>query len=151
MPSGQFGKQTRRGLLVVGAVSMASSLPFIPLADAASTIQNLRLTAGAISWINHDDIQIPCQFRWVGSNKSWVLKPSEPVHAVFRDSQGSYITGAAGIVTQTVSFQSGFLDGSVKTVTATVRATVPSQAASVSIALGASKLETAPAKLPRRP
>jgi hypothetical protein len=151
MQTRQFGKQTRRGLLFGAAVSMASSLPLAPFADAASTVQNLQLTAGPISWINHDDIQIPCQFQWIGPNKSWILKPSEPVHAVFRDSHGVYIAGAAGIVTQTVSFQSGFLDGSVKTVTATVRATVPSQAASVSIALGASKLETAPAKLPRRP
>jgi len=70
---------------------------------------------------------------------------------VFRDSQGEYISGDAGIVTQTVSFQPIFLNGSVKTMATTVRATAPSQAVSVSIALGASQLETAPTKLPPRP
>jgi len=78
MQTEQFGRQTRRGLLVGAALSVAGSLVLARFADAASTVQNLQLTAGPISWIDHDDIQILCEFQWIGPNKSWVLNPRSP-------------------------------------------------------------------------
>lgn len=147
-PNRPAGRLVLSALLLAAfaACSQGKSPGPTPIMNS-SELDGLRSTIPSVSWQSPDALSVGYKLEWVTPNKSWILKDSEPLNVVFRDTAGKKIA----TVVQTALFDPAFAAGTVKEATTSVTAKAPQAATTVSVALGTSGLETAETTLPKRP
>jgi hypothetical protein len=87
-----------------------------------------------------DQVEVVYGLEWSSATPSWDLKAIEPVVATFRDRDGGALTPAAPPAF--ISLEEEFLRLDEKQTSTTLRVPVPAGASTLSLALGASGLET---------
>jgi len=92
-----------------------------------------------------NEVEVVYGLEWSSAAPSWDLKAIEPLLATFRDGNGAALAGPEATF---ISLEDRFLRLETKQASTTLRVPVPQGASTLSLALGASGLETANVEVP---
>ena len=109
----------------------------------------LRSAVQSMSWIGEGSLKVQYLLQWTNARNTWVLKPREPVNISFWDTTVQPARPLS-VEIKFIQLEPGFLGRKDTSASATVTAPVPPGATAVSLALGASGLETEVTALPAR-
>ena len=144
--------QISRPAIALFAVALASANGAAALDNAMNfgkpEVDGLRASAGDVSR-DGDVVSIHYTLQWTDRRNGWRLNREEPVNISFWQANADQARRLSIEITY-VDLPKAFLARSVDTADATLRAKAPAGAAAISLALGASGLETERVALPQK-